>query len=149
LITGCPPQTLASSSLCSIMAGWNLKERAPFAILYHRSSSQEWRRSEPLAHLRRRSLPPCRRGPFPEPCQQPGRARRQSSPKKQICAARALVLYSAIRAGRLADMSTKLFSELGISADVLKGIDRLGFEKASPIQAESIPPLMEGKDVVG
>jgi len=46
-------------------------------------------------------------------------------------------------------MTTKLFSELGISAEVLKGIDRLGFEQASPIQAEAIPVLLEGKDVVG
>src|SRR5687767_10608372 len=43
----------------------------------------------------------------------------------------------------------KLFSELGISADVLKGIDRLGFEQASPIQAEAIPVLLQGGDVVG
>ena len=46
-------------------------------------------------------------------------------------------------------MSTKLFSELGLSAEVLKAIDKLGFEKASPIQGESIPVLMEGRDVVG
>jgi ATP-dependent RNA helicase DeaD len=46
-------------------------------------------------------------------------------------------------------MSTKLFSELGISADLIKAIDRLGFEKASPIQAEAIPILLEGRDVVG
>src|SRR5436309_3584714 len=46
-------------------------------------------------------------------------------------------------------MTTKLFSELGLSAEVLKAIDKLGFEQASPIQAESIPPLMQGSDVVG
>jgi ATP-dependent RNA helicase DeaD len=46
-------------------------------------------------------------------------------------------------------MTTKLFSELGISADVLKAIDRLGFEQASPIQAETIPLLLAGSDVVG
>src|SRR5436190_437528 len=46
-------------------------------------------------------------------------------------------------------MNTKLFSELGLSEELLKAIDKLGFEKASPIQAESIPPLMEGRDVVG
>jgi ATP-dependent RNA helicase DeaD len=46
-------------------------------------------------------------------------------------------------------MTTKLFSDLGISADLLKGIDRLGFEQASPIQAEAIPVLLEGSDVVG
>src|SRR5579872_859688 len=46
-------------------------------------------------------------------------------------------------------MTTKLFSELGISAEVLKAIDKLGFEQASPIQAEAIPVLMQGRDVVG
>jgi len=46
-------------------------------------------------------------------------------------------------------MTTKLFSELGISPDLLKAIDKLGFEKASPIQAEAIPVLLAGRDVVG
>ena len=46
-------------------------------------------------------------------------------------------------------MTTKLFSELGVSAEILKGIDRLGFEQASPIQAEAIPVLLAGTDVVG
>src|SRR4051812_2485347 len=46
-------------------------------------------------------------------------------------------------------MTTKLFSELGLSAEMLKAIDKLGFEQASPIQAEAIPVLMQGRDVVG
>src|SRR3954462_7003386 len=46
-------------------------------------------------------------------------------------------------------MTTKLFSELGLSAELLKAIDKLGFEQASPIQAEAIPILMTGRDVVG
>src|SRR5882724_11142274 len=46
-------------------------------------------------------------------------------------------------------MSTKLFSELGLSPEILKAIDKLGFEKAAPIQAEAIPVLMSGRDVVG
>ena len=46
-------------------------------------------------------------------------------------------------------MTPKLFSELGLSAEMLKAIDRLGFEQASPIQAEAIPVLMQGRDVVG
>jgi ATP-dependent RNA helicase DeaD len=46
-------------------------------------------------------------------------------------------------------MTPKLFSELGLSPELLKAIDRLGFEQASPIQAAAIPALMEGKDVVG
>jgi ATP-dependent RNA helicase DeaD len=46
-------------------------------------------------------------------------------------------------------MSTKLFSELGLSEEILKAVQRLGFEQASPIQAEAIPVLMTGKDIVG
>jgi ATP-dependent RNA helicase DeaD len=46
-------------------------------------------------------------------------------------------------------MTPKLFSELGLSPETLKAIDKLGFEQASPIQAESIPVLMQGRDVVG
>ena len=46
-------------------------------------------------------------------------------------------------------MTPKLFSELGLSPEVLKAIDRLGFEQASPIQAEAIPVIQSGRDVVG
>src|SRR5437762_6316485 len=46
-------------------------------------------------------------------------------------------------------MISKLFSELGLSPEMLKSIDKLGFEQAAPIQAEAIPVLMQGKDVVG
>lgn len=46
-------------------------------------------------------------------------------------------------------MTPKLFSELGLSAEVRKAIDKLGFEQASPIQAAAIPVLMQGQDIVG
>ena len=46
-------------------------------------------------------------------------------------------------------MTPKLFSELGLSAEVLKAIEKMGFEQASPIQADTIPVLMQGRDVVG
>jgi ATP-dependent RNA helicase DeaD len=46
-------------------------------------------------------------------------------------------------------MTTKLFSELGLSDALVKAVDKLGFEKAAPIQAEAIPLLMAGRDVVG
>lgn len=46
-------------------------------------------------------------------------------------------------------MNTKLFSELGLSEELLKAIDKLGFEKASPIQTEAIPLILAGGDVVG
>lgn len=41
------------------------------------------------------------------------------------------------------------FAELGLSAEVLKAVDKMGFEEASPIQTAVIPTLMAGHDVVG
>jgi ATP-dependent RNA helicase DeaD len=46
-------------------------------------------------------------------------------------------------------MTPKLFPELGLSAEVLRAIEKLGFEQTAPIQAAAIPVLMAGKDVVG
>ena len=46
-------------------------------------------------------------------------------------------------------MTHKLFSELGLSPEVLKAVERMAFEQASPIQSEAIPPLLEGRDVIG
>jgi ATP-dependent RNA helicase DeaD len=46
-------------------------------------------------------------------------------------------------------MQVQNFNDLPLSKDVLKGIRALGFEKPSPIQAQSIMPLLEGKDVIG
>lgn len=41
------------------------------------------------------------------------------------------------------------FEELGIDERILKAVYDMGFEEASPIQAQSIPALMEGQDIVG
>ena len=46
-------------------------------------------------------------------------------------------------------MTPKLFTELGLSPELLKAVDKLGYEQAAPIQAAAIPVLMTGKDVVG
>jgi len=46
-------------------------------------------------------------------------------------------------------MQKKLFSELGLAPEILKAIERMGFEEASPIQSAAIPVLLEGADVVG
>ena len=46
-------------------------------------------------------------------------------------------------------MQVQNFNDLPLSRDVLKGIKALGFEKPSPIQAQSIMPLLEGRDVIG
>lgn len=41
------------------------------------------------------------------------------------------------------------FEELGLSGDVRAALDALGYEEPTPIQAEAIPVLLAGKDVVG
>lgn len=41
------------------------------------------------------------------------------------------------------------FDELPLNDDVIEGISAMGFEKATPIQAASIPPILEGRDVIG
>ncbi len=41
------------------------------------------------------------------------------------------------------------FKELGLAPDVFKVIDEVGYETPSPIQARSIPPLLEGRDLLG
>lgn len=41
------------------------------------------------------------------------------------------------------------FEKLGLPDDVIKAVKRVGFEQPSPIQAQTIPLLMDGRDVVG
>ena len=46
-------------------------------------------------------------------------------------------------------MQKKLFTELGLSPEILKAVAKMGFEEASPIQSETIPKLLTGSDIVG
>ncbi|MGL9733902.1 MAG: DEAD/DEAH family ATP-dependent RNA helicase [Symbiopectobacterium sp.] len=41
------------------------------------------------------------------------------------------------------------FADLGLSADILNALSDMGYEKPSPIQAECIPHLLNGRDVLG
>ena len=45
--------------------------------------------------------------------------------------------------------SEKTFRDLGLAEPLLRSLDELGYEKPTPIQAASIEPLMEGKDILG
>ena len=44
---------------------------------------------------------------------------------------------------------TASFTELGLSQELLKAVEDLGFEEPSPIQVLAIPALLTGKDAVG
>ncbi len=46
-------------------------------------------------------------------------------------------------------MEKRKFAELGLSPELLKAVDKLGYEEASPIQTAVIPLLLTGKDVIG
>ncbi|AYH00137.1 DEAD/DEAH family ATP-dependent RNA helicase [Pectobacterium parmentieri] len=48
----------------------------------------------------------------------------------------------------MTDLSTS-FSDLGLSAPIINALTDLGYEKPSPIQAECIPHLLNGRDVLG
>src|SRR5262245_9252566 len=41
------------------------------------------------------------------------------------------------------------FSELGLSETVLRAVKAIGYESASPIQAATIPAMLEGADILG
>lgn len=41
------------------------------------------------------------------------------------------------------------FSELGLDENVLKSVERMGFEEATPIQSKTIPLAIAGKDLIG
>jgi ATP-dependent RNA helicase RhlE len=41
------------------------------------------------------------------------------------------------------------FRELGLAEEVLEGISSMNFTQPTPIQAESIPHILAGKDIIG
>ncbi len=41
------------------------------------------------------------------------------------------------------------FKELGLSESTLEGLAHLGYERPTPIQEQAVPPLLEGRDVIG
>src|SRR5213078_1462990 len=41
------------------------------------------------------------------------------------------------------------FSELGLEPALMEAVHDVGYESPSPIQQEAIPPLLEGRDVIG
>lgn len=44
---------------------------------------------------------------------------------------------------------TPTFAELGLSPAIMKALDAVGYERPSPIQARTIPLILEGRDVLG
>ena len=46
-------------------------------------------------------------------------------------------------------METLRFDELQLDERILRAVADMGFEEASPIQAQAIPVQMEGRDIIG
>lgn len=46
-------------------------------------------------------------------------------------------------------MESLTFKDLHLSRDIEKAIEDMGFEEPTPIQAQSIPSILEGRDVIG
>ena len=46
-------------------------------------------------------------------------------------------------------MEKRRFEEINLSDEIQRGISDMGFEEMSPIQAQSIPILLEGRDIIG
>ncbi|MDF3000285.1 MAG: helicase [Bacillota bacterium] len=46
-------------------------------------------------------------------------------------------------------MENILFKDLNLSNEVQKALSAMGFEEATPIQSKAIPPIFEGKDIIG
>ncbi len=41
-----------------------------------------------------------------------------------------------------------LFSELGLSAELLRATDKQGYKEATPVQQQAIPLILEGNDLL-
>ena len=46
-------------------------------------------------------------------------------------------------------MTFPTFASLGLSEDLLRVLESTGYDKPTPIQAQAIPPLLEGRDLLG
>jgi ATP-dependent RNA helicase DeaD len=51
--------------------------------------------------------------------------------------------------GQLGHMTITSFAELGLPPTLLQALAQVGYEAPSPIQAMAIPPLLQGKDLLG
>ena len=58
-------------------------------------------------------------------------------------------IYSAFVSDAMSASPVTLFSDLNLSAPILKALKEVGYESPSPIQAATIPYLLDGQDVLG
>ena len=94
-----------------------------------RTSSSAW----PAASCGRRWAAPTR---CPR-CARPTRTSRAAAPPENCC---------SIRPRKVEAVT---FAELGLSKPMLDALSHLGYERPTPIQEQTIPALLEGRDVIG
>jgi len=58
-------------------------------------------------------------------------------------------ILSDCRGNNIVNKDTPAFDQLGLGEPVTKALHDVGYEKPSPIQAQTIPALLEGQDVLG
>jgi superfamily II DNA/RNA helicase len=55
----------------------------------------------------------------------------------------------AQESAEIPQIQTKTFDDLGLSADTLKAVKETGYTTPTPIQAQAIPEVLKGRDVLG
>jgi len=45
--------------------------------------------------------------------------------------------------------NTNKFSDLGISEEILRAVEEMGYTQPSPIQQQAIPFILQGRDLIG
>jgi ATP-dependent RNA helicase RhlE len=56
--------------------------------------------------------------------------------------------FAAIVSGGFGANIPVLFNQLGLSAELLRAVEKQGYQKATPIQQQAIPLILEGRDVL-
>src|SRR5579875_2309409 len=54
-----------------------------------------------------------------------------------------------ISSSNLNNSDGKRFDSLGLHSEIVRSLDEVGYKEMFPIQQRAIPPMLEGKDVIG
>ena len=72
-----------------------------------------------------------------------------SLPTSDIDPDSGLTIREAVPQGESSEKATKSFEDLGIIDSLCEACKALGYKLPTPIQVESIPPALQGRDVIG
>jgi len=65
------------------------------------------------------------------------------------CAANGIMEIETTEVEQQAESATPTFEQIGLSSTVLKAVSDAGYEEPTPIQADAIPLVLKGRDVMG